>query len=241
VSGQPAPIGSARNWDTWHQRYDDPASSQARRLGAVVSLLVAALDQAPPGPIRVLSLCAGEARDLQRALTDHPRSLDVIGLVVEADPALTRRAATNLAPLGPGLVALCGDAGDPATFGPALPADVLLLCGIFGNVAVADIATTVDAVPTLCRPGSQVLWTRHRLHPDITPWIRQRFHDAGCPALSLLTSGPGGYAVGRQRVTSAMPGPPPALLFTFTSTAEAWTRPGAGRPPMAGAGLLPFG
>ena len=39
------------------------------------------------------------------------------------------------------------DASLAASFADALPADVLLLCGIFGNVNDRDIRRTVQAAP----------------------------------------------------------------------------------------------
>lgn len=218
------------HWVQWHEGYERPGSTQAQRLEAVVGLLRAAVGSAPPGPIRMLSLCSGDGRDLAGALAGHPRAGDVTGLLVEADPDLAARAEANLAAVAPGLAVRCADAGDPASFAHHLPADVLLLCGIFGNVAPADIATTVASVPALARPGAAVLWTRHRRHPDVTPWIRQRFHDAGCPAEDWVSSGPGGFALGLQRVgTGASTAPLPRRLFTFTTTAGDWgSRPGAG-------------
>lgn len=221
------------HWVRWHQGYDDPASMNSRRLEAVTDLLRLVFDTAPPGPVRVLSLCSGDGRDLAGALAGHPRAGDVTGLLVEADPDLAARAGANLPQVAPGLAVRCADAGDPASFADRIPVDVVLLCGIFGNVAPADIATTVAAVPALARPGAAVLWTRHRRHPDVTPWIRQRFHDAGCPAEAWVSPGPGGFALGRQRVgASASPAPLPSPLFTFTTTAGEWgVAPGAGHRP----------
>ncbi len=217
------------HWVRWHQAYDDPASMNSRRLEAVVAMLADVFAAAPAGPIRVLSLCSGDGRDLAGALADHPRAGDVTGLLVEADPDLAAGAEANLAAVAPGLAVRCADAGDPASCASHLPADVLLLCGIFGNVAPDDIAATVAAVPTLTSPGAAVLWTRHRRHPDVSPWIRQRFHDAGCPAEAWVSSGPGGFALGLQRVTGAPAAPLPPRLFTFTTTAGQWgSRPGAG-------------
>ena len=37
-----------------------------------------------------------------------------------------------------------GDAGVPTSFADHVPADLLLLCGIFGNVADAEIRTTLN-------------------------------------------------------------------------------------------------
>lgn len=221
---------TSSHWVRWHQGYDDPASMNSRRLEAVVSMLADVFTAARPGPVRVVSLCSGDGRDLAGALAGHPRAVDVTGVLVEADPELAAAAAANLAAVAPGLAVRGADAGDPASFADQLPADVLLLCGIFGNVAPADIAGTVAAVPALASPGAAVLWTRHRRHPDVTPWIRQRFHDAGCPAEAWVSPGPGGFALGLQRVgTNATPAPLPRRLFTFTTTAGEWgSQPGAG-------------
>ena len=53
-----------KDWAAWHGRYDDPALSLSRRLGAVQARIRDALDQAGPGRIRLVSLCAGDGRDV---------------------------------------------------------------------------------------------------------------------------------------------------------------------------------
>jgi hypothetical protein len=57
------------------------------------------------------------------------------------------------------------DASLVASFADTLPADVLLLCGIFGNISDGDIERTVAAAPALCGAGATVIWTRHGGHP----------------------------------------------------------------------------
>ena len=42
-----------------------------------------ALDEAPAGPLRVISLCAGQGRDLIEVLAEHPRRGDVRARLVE--------------------------------------------------------------------------------------------------------------------------------------------------------------
>jgi len=59
------------------------------------------------------------------------------------------------------------------------PAHVVLLCGIFGNVAEADIRRTVALVPAACAHGAVVVWTRHRRPPDLTGDVRRWFEEAG--------------------------------------------------------------
>ena len=76
-------------------------------------------------------------------------------------------------------------------FADALPADVLLLCGIFGNVSDRDINRTVQAAPALCRAGATVIWTRHRRPPDLTPRIRQWFADSGFAEIAFDALGTG--------------------------------------------------
>ena len=66
-----------RDWYAWHDDYDRPDGGMARRLSWVQDRIRAALDEVPPGPVRVISLCAGQGRDLIGVLADHPRRGDV--------------------------------------------------------------------------------------------------------------------------------------------------------------------
>ena len=66
-----------RDWRAWHEEYDDPDSRLTRRLLVVQRYLSEALDRMPPGPIRAISVCAGEGRDLLGVLAVHPRAGDV--------------------------------------------------------------------------------------------------------------------------------------------------------------------
>lgn len=43
-----------------------------------------------------------------------------------------------------------------------MPADVVLLVGIFGNVADDDVYRLIEFAPQLCRPGATLLWSRGR-------------------------------------------------------------------------------
>ena len=71
----------------WHEAYDDPSSQLSARLTLVKQHLAAALDRAPGGPVRLVSLCAGQGQDVIETLPDHPRRDDVSAVLVEADPA----------------------------------------------------------------------------------------------------------------------------------------------------------
>ena len=210
-----------KDWVAWHAAYDDPSSALSARLRRVQSHLQTAVDRAPAGPVRLVSLCAGQGRDVIGVLSHHPRRDDVRAVLVESDArnvALARRAAA-----GQGLSGVevrQADAGLVAGFADVLPADVLLLCGIFGNVSDRDIQRTVQAAAALCRAGATVIWTRHRRPPDLTPQLRAWFAEAGFEEIafdalktSALTS------VGVHRLGCApSAGAPGGRLFTFDAT-----------------------
>jgi hypothetical protein len=169
-----------RDWVAWHAAYEDPSSALSARLRQVQSHLSDAIDRAPAGQISLVSLCAGQGRDVIGVLPDHPRRDDVRAVLVESDmdnADLARRAAADHGL--PGIEVRQADAGLVASFADRLPADVLLLCGIFGNVSDLDIRRTVQAAPALCRKGATVIWTRHRRPPDLTPQVRAWFAEAG--------------------------------------------------------------
>ena len=209
------------DWLAWHAAYDDRSSALSARLRCVRSHLSDAVDRAPAGRIRLVSLCAGQGHDVIGVVPDHPRRDDVRAVLVEADArnvVLARRAAAVKGL--PGAEVRQADAGLVAGFADVLPADVLLLCGIFGNVSDRDIRCTVDAAPALCRAGTTVIWTRHRGPPDLTPRIRAWFASAGFEEVafdalesSALTS-VGVHRLGRGPAA----GPPDGRLFTFLAT-----------------------
>src|SRR6185436_14614405 len=80
------------HWIQWHEKYDDPDSHLPRRLAVVRARIAEALERCSPGPIRVVSMCAGDGRDLLYVLQTHPRAADVSGRLVELNPALAERA-----------------------------------------------------------------------------------------------------------------------------------------------------
>ena len=84
------------DWVEWHRDYDDPGSLLSRRLELVQGHLRAELDHAPAGDLRLISLCAGQGRDVIGVLAGHPRRDDVRARLVELDErnvAAARQAA----------------------------------------------------------------------------------------------------------------------------------------------------
>ena len=207
-----------RDWAAWHAAYEDPSSPLSARLRCVQGHLSEAIDRAPAERISLVSLCAGQGRDVIGVLPGHPRRDDVRAVLVEADERIAGSAREAAAAEGLAQVEVrVADAGLAASFADALPADVLLLCGIFGNVSDADIERTIRAAPALCRTGATVIWTRHRRPPDLTPQVRAWFAESGFEDVAfdaLETGVKTGVGVSRLgRVPAA--GWPDGRLFTF--------------------------
>jgi len=200
-----------RDWRAWHTAYDHDTPLRAR-LAEVRRLVRVALDAAPVGPVRVLSMCAGEGRDLLGALDGHPRAYDVRARLVELDPELAGQAASR-APAGVQVV--CGDASSTTAYEGAVPADLVLVCGVFGNIADADIEATIETLPSLCDSGAHVLWTRHRRAPDRTVDIRRWLSESGFELRSFVSPTPS-VGVGLHRfVGTPAPFAPGVQMFTF--------------------------
>jgi hypothetical protein len=175
-----------RDYQAWHRQYDDPDSAVSQRLGVVQRRLRELLDAAPPGPIRVISICAGEGRDLLGVLPDHPRRADVSAVLVEIDHSIAglARIAATVAGLTQ-IEVLEADAAVSDVYAPYIPADLVLACGIFGNISITDLERTVRNLSMLGHPGTAVIWTRHRQEPDLTPAIRRWFVESGFQELSF--------------------------------------------------------
>ncbi len=193
-----------RDWVEWHRDYDDPGSLLSRRLELVQGHLRAELDHASAGDIRLISLCAGQGRDVIGVLAGHPRRDEVRARLVELDErnvGVAQQAARS-AGLG-GVEILQADAGITDAYAGAVPAQIVMVCGIFGNITVSDIQPTVAALPSLCAPGALVLWTRHRGSPDLTSAIRSWFAEAGFCEEAFDISDDGFMSVGAHRLTAS--------------------------------------
>jgi len=202
----------------WHAAYDDPSSSLSTRLRVVRGHLSRALDAAPAGPVRLVSLCAGQGLDVLGVLPGHPRGRDVSAVLVESDSRNAALAREGAAGAGlPQVEVREADASRVANYADALPAGVLLLCGIFGNVSEGDIRRTAQAAPALCAAGATVIWTRHRRPPDLTPRIREWFRVSGFDEVAFDALGTEALTgVGVGRLAAAPPaGLPRGPLFTF--------------------------
>jgi hypothetical protein len=204
-----------RDYVRWHEQYDSPGSALARRLDVVQHDLSRALTEAPAdadGTRRLISMCAGEGRDVLPVLADHPAGAAVRALLVELDPTLSDRARETAVRLGLTTVTVrTADAGILDSYSGFVPAHVLLACGVFGNVTVEDAERTIAALPGVLTDDGIVIWTRGQFDegPDPSQHLRDCFDEAGFTEVSFTRPTDAHFRVGVHRLSSR------PRLFTF--------------------------
>lgn len=181
-------MSETRDYQDWHRRYDDPGSGLSWRLERVRHHIGQALDQ-HPGPTRVLSVCAGDGRDLLGVLAERGDAYRVSAVLMELQPDLAQQARDAAAAAGLLQVEVrTVDAGNAEAYRGAAPADLVLLVGIFGNIADIDVWRLIGFAPQLCRPGATLIWSRGRKFTrdlpgvtagDLNDEVRAKFAAAG--------------------------------------------------------------
>jgi hypothetical protein len=152
---------TSNSWTGW------PAEAYAQRryqqrLQAVQEHLRSNLIEAPAGPLRLISLCAGDGRDVIGEVRTHERRNDVSAWLVELDgqsvAAGVREA--SIASLQDRVRFINADATDFATYQGMAPADIVLACGVWGHVPADERGRLAEALAGLCKPRGTVTWTR---------------------------------------------------------------------------------
>lgn len=206
-----------RDYHDWHDDYSRPGSSLHRRLQVVVELLGRAVDSLPAGPVRVVSLCAGQGADILTVAEQHPRGRDLEGRLVELDPRNVAAAQDRIrAAELDGFEVVEADAGRSDAYAGAVPADLVVACGIFGNISLDDIERTIRFLPSLSAPGAHVVWTRHPREEGVIDRIETWLDDSGFERDALVLAEDATYGVGSAHLIGA---PAPLLmgerLFSF--------------------------
>jgi hypothetical protein len=215
----------SKDWVAWHRDYDDPTSSLALRLQVVQREVLTALTRARSvdGELRLISMCAGDGRDVLPVLADCGRR--VRALLVELDPLLTERARSTAAELGlTGVESRTADAGVADAYLDIAPVHVVLACGVFGNITLEQARQTIATLPSLLVNDGIVIWTRGRNDegPDPSTAIRDLFTAHGFAELSLTAPDDARFRVGTHRLgsrpTKDAPIQPGLRMFTFTAS-----------------------
>ena len=139
------------DWVAWHEAAYGPGGPLRRRLEVVRRSVFDAATRSGPGEIRIVSVCAGDGRDVIGGLTGHRRAADAHVLLVDNDPELAATARRSA--LSAGLLhveVLEADAGLTTAYESMVPADVVVVAGLFSHLSDADVRQTIDTLPLLC-------------------------------------------------------------------------------------------
>ena len=206
------------DWQAWHAPYGDPDSDLSRRRRSVQRQITRWLDEHTDDPLRVVSACAGDGRDLLEVLAARPDSARVTATLLELDEGLASAAEEYAAAHDLAVDVRRADAGTTDSYTGAVPADLVQMCGVFGNVTDDDLRATIAALPQFCTPGATVIWTRGAFATgDLTGEIRAWFADGGFEEVAFDAPWNAKYRVGTHRlVVPPRPLTPGQTFFRFT-------------------------
>jgi Putative methyltransferase len=209
-----------RDYLKWHEAYDDPASDLSWRLRQVQAYIRSALDQMH-GQGTVLSLCAGDGRDVLQVLAERDDCSRIQTTLIELHPVLAQRAREFAAGSGLAKVAVrTVDAGNSRAYAGVAPANLVIMVGIFGNISDDDVRRTIMAAPQLCRTGATLLWSRATTADDANSLVRVGLSAAGFVELDYREFDQGDRNDRAALGSARYDGPPQPLitgqqLFTF--------------------------
>ena len=204
-------------WWRWHSEYDDLSSPRSARLEAVQELLTAALDAAALGSgrntssaeLRLISICAGQGREVLPVLLTHPRGGDVSALMVEFDPLnagflTSALGATSLA----GVDVAVADAGETSSYAAGVPADIVVCSGVFEHLSAPQVRGLVRGIPLLCAVGASLVWAIDHTPPGLVDTLGECLAEGGFAAQEQKAKGEwmAGYAVLRGDPPGYRPG-----------------------------------
>ncbi len=207
------------HWESWHDPYRDKDSYLSHRLETVKRRLKESIGQFEV-PVKVLSLCAGQGHDVIQTLRENP-SLNISkALLVELDPKNVSIGEGEIRLSGLENVSyLEGDAANMALYSDFVPVEILMLCGIFGNITLEDIRKTLAASSSFLTLGGTLIWTRHRRKPDVTPKIRNWCEEFGYQEVAFDAPDKDDFSVGTYQLEKApLPFVSDGKLFQFITS-----------------------
>lgn len=191
-----------KDWLEWHDLYNTEAKLQ-QRLKIVREYISYSLDNSPAGIIRIVSVCAGDGRDLLGILANHPRTEDVYARLVEINPQLVERGRATIESLGltKQIEFINGDATAAANYVGVVPADIVIVCGIFGNLADEnELNRLLGNLGFLSKKDAFILWTRgHSNGIAYSETVRKYFREFGFEEVNFKLTATGDMGVGIHR------------------------------------------
>lgn len=208
-----------KDWYEWHDLYNTEPKLQ-QRLEIVQEYIAHSLNASPSGAIRIVSVCAGDGRDLLGTLKNHPRINDVYARLVELNPQLVERGRATIESLGltKQIEFINGDATLSTNYPGAVPADIVIVCGVFGNLAEeAELNRLLDNLSFLSKPGAFVIWTRG--HSNGIPYsetVRKILRASDFEEVNFQLTATGDMGIGIHRYLGEnLPQPKEQQLFVF--------------------------
>lgn len=209
-----------KDWYEWHDLYNTEPKLQ-QRLEIVREYIAYSLNASPDGAIQIVSVCAGDGRDLLGTLKNHPRAKDVSARLVEINSNLVERGRATIESLGLAkqIEIINGDATLATNYVGAVPADIVIVCGVFGNLAQeAELNRLLDNLSFLSKPGAFVIWTRG--HSNGIPFsdnVRKILSASGFEEVNFKLTVTGDMGVGLHRYLGEnLATPKEQKLFVFS-------------------------
>lgn len=202
------------DWYGWHDGYRDGGPLR-ERLALVEDQLRLALDTVRPGPVMIISVCAGQGHDVGGVVSEAPRRQEIRARLVEWDERNVTVARDRMAAAGlSGIDVRQGDAGITDAYADVVPAQIVLACGVFGSLTDSNVDSMVGSLPQLCDKDAQVIWTSHRSTPNLYQEVETAFRRHGF--VSLWSDPDDRFGVSRYRL-DAEPQPlqPARRMFQF--------------------------
>jgi len=208
-------VAVTKDWQAWHELYADATSPLSQRLRLVQRHIGMWLDDRQGEALTAVSACAGQGHDLLGVLATRADAHRVRATLLEGDERNVAAAQTAAADL-PNVKVVQVDAGDLAAYVGAVPADLVLTAGVFGNLSDADVHRSIHALPQFCASGATVIWTRSRRAPDLTPTVRCWLKEAGFVEQAFHEPDGVVFSVGVHRFAGdPVPLSAPGRLFQF--------------------------
>ncbi len=209
-----------KDWYEWHDLYNTEPILQ-QRLEIVREYIAYSLNALPDGAIRVVSVCAGDGRDLLGTLKNHPRAKDVYARLVELNPQLVERGRATIESLGltKQIEFINGDATLATNYLGAVPADIAIACGVLGHVAEKiELNRLINNLSFLSKKGAFFIWTRG--HSDSISYsdnVRKILIASGFEEVNFKLTATGDMGVGLHRYLGEnLPQPKEQQLFVFS-------------------------
>ncbi|MGD0284346.1 MAG: class I SAM-dependent methyltransferase [Candidatus Saccharimonadales bacterium] len=206
-----------KDWQEWHNHYNEPSSDLAKRLQIVQEQIDNCLPRDINEPYQIIDICAGDGRDLIGVLSKYPNLLNIRSFLVEINDEIANQAKEliNTEHIQ-NIQVVIADAANSSLYKNVIPADLILLCGVFGNISIEDVRYIIKNLSMFCKSGTKVIWTRNRRVPDVTPKIRELFTNNSLDELKFISTSDNTYAVGLNIFNgNTKPFNPELKLFTF--------------------------